>query len=404
MSPAEKKAMRPAENRPAHAPQAVYAALPRYVETLEAMREIFLANLIMIAEIPAPTFQEQARTDFLLQRFAEAGLDNSSSDEAGNALGILPGEEPDRNILVVAHADTVFPATVNHTVQVEPDRMAGPGIGDNSLGLAAAVSLPRILNVLDIRLRSNLILMGASQSLGRGNLNGLKFFLSNKETPILAGLCVEGMQLGRLSYETIGMSRGEIRCSVPLEYDWTQFGVSGAIAVLNDIISGMLAIPTPRRPHTQLILGQIDGGSSFNRLAHHARLRYELQSEDNAMLERVEKQIENIVSEVHYKTHADIHLDVVARREKGGLDFNHPLVQTARDILASLHVEPAVEPSTSELSAFIDAGIPAITIGLTQGRKIRESNETVMIEPIFTGLAQLIGLLQAIDGGCCDAD
>ena len=33
---------------------------------------------------------------------------------------------------------------------------------------------------------------------------------------------------------------------------------------------------------------------------------------------------------------------------------------------------------------------------------LREENETIQLDPLYAGLAQLITLLQAIDGGLCE--
>ncbi len=78
--------------------------------------------------------------------------------------------------------------------------------------------------------------MGAAQSLGRGDLAGLRF-LANKAFPIKAGIGVEGVQIGRLDHTSIRMLRGEITCTVPEEYDWTLFGKTGAILVINEVIN-----------------------------------------------------------------------------------------------------------------------------------------------------------------------
>ena len=99
---------------------------------------------------------------------------------------------------------------------------------------------------------------------------------------------------------------------------------------------------------------------------------------------------------------AEVSLDIVARREPGGIDFRHPLVRRSREILKALHIEPRVAPSTSELSELIRHKIPAITLGLTTGAHLNHTNEEVLIEPIFTGIAQLLGMLIAMDEGLCD--
>jgi hypothetical protein len=74
----------------------------------------------------------------------------------------------------------------------------------------------------------------------------------------------------------------------------------------------------------------------------------------------------------------------------------------ARAILNELGITPRFSPSTSELSAFIDKAIPALTLGLTTGENMNETNERIDIAPITKGLVQLIGLILAIDRGYCD--
>ena len=384
--------------------EGILTMLPFVREAAQAAKEILLANLIMIGEIPAPTFAEHQRVEFIQNRFVESGLHNASADELGNALGILPGSSGERNILVVAHVDTVHPATVDHTITLQPQAAIGPGVGDNALGVAVMVSLPFVLELLNIELSSNLVLMGASRSLGRGDLEGLRFFLSNSEIPISVGIGIEGFPLGRLSYSSIGMYRGEIVCSVPEEYDWTRFGATGAIVTMNEVINHIQEIRLPRRPRSSIVLGSIAGGQGYNTIATNAVLRFEIRTESERIGDEIFHQMEAILSEVSSQTGADISLDVFARRRPGGITFHHPLAQAARRIMHVLDIQPRKSPSTSELSAFIDHDIPAVTIGITYGEHQNAPEEEVRLEPIFTGLAQLVGILLAIDKGLCDAN
>lgn len=376
--------------------------LPEISEKIKESREVILANLIMLGEIAAPTFQEARRINFLTDRFSEVGLLNSSVDEVGNGVGILDGEENEDNILIVAHADTVFSEKVDHTLTVEPNRVWGPGVADNSLGLAVVASLPTLLERLNIKLNNNLILMGATRSLGRGNLEGLRFFLSNNKLPIKAGVCVEGAQLGRLSHVSIGMLRGEITCTVPEEYDWTRFGDASAILTINEVINKINDIPLPKRPRTSIVLGSIEGGASFNAIATSANLRFEIRSESSEMVEEIGSRMEEIVAEVTSKTGDEINLDIFARREPGGIKFSHPLARKTRLIMEKQDIQPRLAPSTSELAAFIDKNIPAITLGISKGDNLHEVKENIEIEPLFEGVTQLIGTILAIDGGHCE--
>ena len=176
---------------------------------------------------------------------------------------------------------------------------------------------------------------------------------------------MEGVQLGRLSYTSIGMIRGEIACEVPEEYDWTRFGAGGAISTLNDIISRMLEIPTPDRPRTTIVLGRIEGGTSASTIATRAALQFEVRSESGATVRQLLQDISEIIEEVSSQTGADIRMTVFARRRPGGIAFTHPLVRRTRRLMQSLSLTPRLSPSTSELSAFIDNRVPAVTVGLS---------------------------------------
>lgn len=380
----------------------ILSELPRIRDTVREHVDTLLANLAMIGEIPAPTFGEADRIHLLQQRFSECGLQNVSTDEVSNGLGILPGAEGETNILVVAHADTVFPDTVDHNITFHRDRVVGPGAGDNSLGVAVLASLPTLLEHLGIQLNANLILMGGSRSLGRGDLEGLSFFLSNNTLPIKAGVCVEGMELGRLAFTSIGMLRGEITCSVAEEEITSQSGNTSAILVMNDVINEIARIRLPRKPRSNIFFGSIEGGTSFKQVATRAVLRFEIHSEARDIVRDVRQQVRDIAAEVSSHTRAEVKLDVFGRRRPGGLAFTHPLPSVARRIQRKLSVEPKIRPSTSELSAFIARKVPAITLGITAGQRLNEEDETVFIEPMFRGIAQLIGVLLAIDRGFCD--
>jgi tripeptide aminopeptidase len=385
-----------------HNVEEIIAAMPAIRDICVSLRETLLANLVMLGEIPAPTFQEHARVEFLLQRFSECGLTNTSSDECGNGLGILPGNNRDRNILMLAHADTVFSERRDHTLSVHAGHVSGPGIADNSLGLAVLATLPTLLEKLGLKLDAGLVLMGGVRSLGRGDLAGIRFFMEHNKNPITAGICVEGVQLGRLSYASAGMLRGEIICRVPEEYDWIRRGATGAILILNEVINRILGIPLPRRPQTSIVLGSVEAGEGFNIIPTEGRLRFEVRSESAEIVERIAGELDDIVEDIASQTGAEVELDVVARRATAGLPIGHPLVKQTREIMSALDLRLHITPSISELSVLISHGIPAVTLGITEGERLHEQRETILLEPMFTGLTQLVATLLAIDGGFCD--
>jgi len=72
---------------------------------------------VQIQQIPAPTFEEKRRAEFVCDLFLEEGLVDVSLDAAGNAYGRLKaGTMEAKPLIVSAHLDTVFPASTDLTV------------------------------------------------------------------------------------------------------------------------------------------------------------------------------------------------------------------------------------------------------------------------------------------------
>jgi len=366
------------------------------------MRERLLANLVMIAQIPAPGGAEEQRVRFLLDRFVEAGISHAAADEVGNAVGRLQGKTGDRNILLVSHLDTIFPANLDHNVTVESDRVIGPGVGDNALGAAIVSMVPSVLEHLGIELDSNLILLGTTHSLGRGNHAGIRFFLDHIPEKVNCGICVEGMQLGRLNYFSIGTARGDITCDVRPEPS-RSYGSESALVVINHIINRVLGISIPNRPYTVIRLGKMRAGVAYDVEPDHAELGVEIVSHDDEMIDQIHHQIEDIVSEMSARHAVEAHFYLFFKTQAGGIPFSHPLVKGVLDVMRSLQIEPDQGHSPSELSELIARGVPAVTLGISRGMRSRkQSPDFVLIDPILTGVAQLIGAILAIDEGACD--
>jgi len=374
--------------------------LGEYVRRLEGIREAVFSTMVMVNEIPAPTFKELNRARFLVDRFSELEMINASIDEKGNAIGILPGRVGDNDILVTAHLDSVFDSTVDHAVTLKPNVAIGPGVGDNSLGVAVLGTLPLILKCIELELDSNLVLLGSTRSLGKGDLEGIRFVLDNYRRPFVSALCLEGIKIGRLSFSSIGMLRGEISYKIPELYDWTKFNSVGAIVDMNDMINRILEIPLPRKPKSTIVLGQMEAGTSYNTLPTKARLRFEIRSESDDIVSSLASRMNYLAEEMTSKTGAHVQFKKIALRKSGGTEFSHPLNTIGREILKRLGISPRITPSTSEVAALIDKDIPAITIGLTDGENSGDLEESVFIEPVSKGLAQLVGLLRAIDERC----
>ena len=80
-------------------------------------------------------------------------------------------------------------------------------------------------------------------------------------------------------------------------------------------------------------------------------------------------------------------------RPGGALPSDHKLVQQANEILTALGISPGSAPSSTDANVPLSQGVPAICIGITNGRGAHRLDESLDIRPIPKGMAQLAGLL-----------
>ena len=377
--------------------------LPTQIEKLGEIRKLVLTDAVLLGEIPAPTFNESDRIRLTVDRFRENGLEDPEIDEHGNASAVLPGSEGGSSILVMAHADSVFDANTQHVLNVGPDSITGPGIADNAIGLATVVALPKLLKMLDITLKDELILLANTKSLGKGDLEGARYFLETKQRPIRSGICVEGATQGRLSYSGLGTLRGEIRLEVPSNYDWNRFGSSGAVGHLTRMVNQLLEIPLPKEPKTKMVLGGLTCGTTYNKTPRRGVLRFEITSEADEVLDELKQKVDDLCQQCALENGTLVNLEIVARRPNCSIPFTHPLVKATRSIMNEIGITPQVIPSTGDLNVLIEAGYSGVTLGLTEAENLGEINETIFLDPLQAGIAQLLTLLQAIDQGLCES-
>ncbi|MGD9133650.1 MAG: hypothetical protein PVF78_08400, partial [Desulfobacterales bacterium] len=98
----------------------------------------------------------------------------------------------------------------------------------------------------------------------------------------------------------------------------------------------------------------------------------------------------------------DLNLKTISNLRAARLKYNHPLVKNAAAVLETLEIKPFSKSTESSLSIFLSHRIPAITLGITYGENVYKEKATMEIEPMYKGIAQIIGVLKAIDNGACD--
>ena len=352
---------------------------------------------IAIQQIPAPTFHEGERAEFMRARFAEQGLENVQTDSVGNVYACLPALRPpltvDRKPLIVsAHLDTVFPLSVDLGWEREPERILAPGIGDNSLGVAGLLGLVWALRERDLSLPGDLWLVANVCEEGLGNLRGIRSVVDRFGPGALAYIIVEGMALGQVYHRGLGVRRYRIAIRTSGGHSWIDYGQPSAIHELTALSARLTALELPRTPRTTLNIGVISGGSSVNTIAAEAMLELDLRSESAGTLEAVAGQIEESVR-ISQKPGVNIALEVIGQRPSGEISVEHPLVKTAQSCLRETGIEPHLNIGSTDANLPLSLGLPSVAIGLTTGGRAHTVHEFINIPPLEKGIKQLVKMV-----------
>ena len=130
--------------------------LSQYVEQIRSLKENIITNILLVGQVPAPTFKEKQRTHVFLDRLAELRVDECTTDGYRNPIGIIRGTSPSKPpIFIVAHLDTIFDQKVDHDFKVKRQTITGPGVYDNSVGVGVLLSLPEIFRRLELEFKSD---------------------------------------------------------------------------------------------------------------------------------------------------------------------------------------------------------------------------------------------------------
>lgn len=384
--------------------ETILKKLPAFVNQIKEIQEVILSNIVLIGQVPAPTFQEAARIEMFLDRLTDAQTDYCGTDDHNAPIGIIKGRSSDSRppIFVVAHLDTFFHSDADHNYTVRKNAITGPGILDNSLSVGVLASLPLIFRHLNLQFESDVVLAGVPQSIGKGNLQGIRHLLDTWQGPIRGAVIMEGGQLGRLNYYSEGIIRGEIVCNVTPTDEWEHRYKPNAILILNKVIDEIMTMELPQRPRARIIIGKIRGGFKHGVIAYDAELGFEIQSDSQEMVRHMHAEVKDIVRGIGHETHVSLKLDIISNLPPATLRYRHPLVKSTVAVMEALGLHPISDSSESELSIFLARQIPAVTLGLTEGKNMHLENASMKITPLFTGIAQIIGTLMAIDKGVCD--
>lgn len=349
---------------------------------------------IQIQQIPAPTFSEGQRGEFVRGLFQQEGLKDVSMDSLGNVYGRLPSHSPgslisNKPLVVVAHLDTVFPLKVNLQVRKEAGKIYGPGIGDNSLGVAALFGLVWSIRERKVKLKNDLWLVADVGEEGLGDLRGMRGVVERFDSHVTGYLIIEGLALGHVYHRAIGVRRYRITARTAGGHSWSDYGQPSAVHELAALVTQLTSMTLPREPRTTLNVGTISGGTGINVLASEATCELDLRSEDSSLLVKIVSQAEDLIHSAN-RSDVKINCEMIGQRPAGEIPVAHPLVKIARDCSLEQGLDAVLTAGSTDANIPLNKGIPAVVMGVTTGGGAHSTQEFIDIEPVRKGLEGLL--------------
>ena len=375
---------------------------------LAATDERLLTTQIALSEIPSPTGDEQARGASVAHRFRRLGLNAVRVDDVGNVLATRDGDADVAPVVVCAHLDTIFPAGTPVGVAREGRHLQGPGIVDNSRGLAAMLALAEAIDGRRVRTRRPIVFAATVGEEGAGDLRGVKHLFAHMLAQPAACIALDGAGDDRIVTRALGARRFRVTFHGAGGHSWAAFGVPNPVHAAGATAAKLAALPLPRTPRTTLSVCRIGGGISVNAIPDEAWLEIDLRSSSADILERCSADIQQAVRVAVHEENArrspgtatlSTTITTIGDRPCGEVDAEHPLVRAAMQATRAIGRTPELATASTDANVPISLGIPAIAIGAGgRGGGVHTSAEWYDNTEGTLGVARALTVLVAAAG------
>lgn len=343
-------------------------------QTIEELEDQTQRELIMLTEIPAPPFKEDARAAKYSEMLQTAGADSVWIDEVGNVIALRKGASGDRTVALDAHLDTVFPEGTDVSVRQKGDTLVAPGIGDDTRGLMVVLTVLRAMEQNDIQTEADVLFIGTVGEEGLGDLRGVKHLFSEKGPGIDSWIAVDGGSIAGIANGALGSHRYRVTYKGPGGHSWGAFGMVNPHHALGKAIHNFTAEADNFSRSGEKVsynVGRIGGGTSVNAIPFESWMEVDMRSAVPGKLEEMDRIFQEAVRKALREENKvkrrgpDLELDVemVGKRPSGEIPSNNSLVQRAMATAEHFGATPALRTGSTDSNIPISKGIPAVTIG-----------------------------------------
>ena len=327
---------------------------------------------LKLCRIPAATFFEQKRAEWIAARFRDLDWD-AKIDRAGNVVASLERRRDSPSIAVTAHLDTVLAPRTPEDIKVAGDgKLFGPGVSDNGAGLSALLAIAAACKAAKLFEDSPLapILIANVGEEGEGNLSGMRYLCrTGSASRIKAFLVLDGPGTDRITSQALASRRFDVTITGPGGHSWSDYGVGNPVHALARAVTLFTDRVPSAGPRSSFNFGLIEGGSSINSIPSEARAKVDLRSESAARIDEMAAlltaSVEQAIATENSRGTGRVATKIkeIGSRPGGGLAPDAPILEYMRAVDAHLGIRSHLDCSSTDANIPLSLGIPAISIG-----------------------------------------
>lgn len=366
-------------------------------QSADAMRALVtveptLSRQLEIAQIAAPTGQESRRATFVQGAMVALGmaveqdavgnlivrLDAAVDKRASRRLDDPTTDDADGPVVVMAHLDTAFSDFELPALRREGSRVLLPGIGDNSRGLAAMLSIASMLRASVVNdglsLQRPVELVATVGEEGLGNLRGATQYFDDRarrgaKAPA-AVIALDGPGDELVVHHAIASHRTRVSFFTDGGHPWAHAYRVNAIHAAGHAIAAIAQWSASRAPGVSIAVTRMSGGESVTSIPMQAWIELDIRSLNARAMAGLIDTVRKIALDACAATcvrgsegEVRMSIETLGDRPGGSLDSVHPLVQLAMQATRWQRLEPRSASSSSDANVPLSRGIPAVTIG-----------------------------------------